>query len=121
MPRQKWDEINARRSDRYANIGREQESLLEEILLSARDERGVHLFCEVTRTAPNSELDEAGCDFIVKREIQGVVVTRTFGISISARSVRTSRLKHDIPQFHVPIGFNRERIIARVLQLFSSD
>jgi len=115
--RQRWAEIDARKAGRYAAEGKKQEGVIEELLRGAHDESGL-LFLEVTRTESQGELDEQGCDFIVKRAIQGEVVERTFGVTISARSQKRAKARHAVPQFHVPIGFNAERFVKKIYDLF---
>ncbi len=118
-PKQSWKEINGRKSQRYAEFGREQELLVETFLRDAKDGEE-NLFIEVVRTEPNSPEDEQGCDFIVKRKVNDLILERAFGITISQKRRRISKGMHDAPQFYVPIGFNTDRFLKKILDLFES-
>ncbi len=86
-------------------------------MLEAAKERGE--FVEVVLNEPHSEADSEGKDFTVTKMIDGEPQTRSFGITISQRSLSESRVRHsDIPQFLFPIETKPETVLRRVNDLF---
>lgn len=109
-----------RRSNRYSKLGRDNEIIASEELEKATNPDGSPMFCNVVRHEPNSKEDQSGCDFTVSRVVDGETVCRSFGITISRRNLGEAKMKHpEVPQFHVPLGFNPQTLIRNVLKLFS--
>lgn len=120
-PQKKWKEVNARKSARWAKIGRafEQEVL---VILTEAQEGDDSLFEEVIYHKPHSEEDRDGKDFTVVRDVNGRCQTCSFGVTISHTSVQASCITHpDVQQFHFPIGTKPETIIKRVRALFDDS
>jgi hypothetical protein len=66
-----------------------------------------------------SEEDQHGKDFTVEKQVDGKMVSRSFGVTISRRSWIEARLRHQgVPQFCFPIGVKPETIEKRILGLF---
>lgn len=115
-------EIAARKSKRYADVGRIKEIEVEKLLKQAGDINGKLLFSSVKRHEPNSLEDREGKDFTVSIIVDDKIISRSFGISISRQSVCESRLKHpQIPQMHLPISIKPDTIVKKVLALFTES
>ncbi|OHA26105.1 MAG: hypothetical protein A3C06_00860 [Candidatus Taylorbacteria bacterium RIFCSPHIGHO2_02_FULL_46_13] len=99
-----------------SEYGRAFESTVEGYLQKLLDFGQIKSF---TRHPPRSPEDYGGRDFTVSKEVGGVSVERSFGVTISIRSWnRGKRLHPAHPQFCFPIGTNKETINRRILGLF---
>jgi len=111
-------ESRDRRGERYAEIGRKFEGEVADLLQKMQDEK---LIVGFVRHEPHSAEDGQGRDFTVTGLIAGVPVERSFGVTISLRSWRQSKIIYpDVPQHCFPIGTKPETIRARILELFAS-
>lgn len=125
MPRKSsakfWKEVNGRRSERWSKVGRDFEQQVLQILSDAS--RGeTPMFENVVYHIPNSKEDSEGRDFTVCRAVGGTIESRSFGVTISSRSLQEARLLHpDIPQMHFPVGTKPETILRRICALFDTS
>lgn len=63
--------------------------------------------------------DCAGRDFTVEKQVRGILVNISFGVSISATSCTQSRELHwPTPQLWFPVGTDKKTIISAILNLF---
>lgn len=110
-------EFHQRRSDRYAEVGRKFEQEEMRRILEKAQERGV--FTSFAIFDPNSEEDRDGKDIRIDRVVNGEVVTRYCGVTISLRCMQNAQLRHpNVPQFCFPIGTKPETIEKRLRSLF---
>lgn len=117
-PCKRFKDARDRRSHRYEQLGEENETQVAEFLRSCRDEHDQPIFSRVTNHQKYSLADHSGKDITV---VCGGV-ERSFDISISGKRVREARLRYpNIPQFEVPIGFNPENLLRRVLSLLDQE
>lgn len=108
-----------RKSERYSKLGKENEKIVVGILESATNKARTPLFSKVTLNEAYSPEDLNGKDIRVEMEIDGKIVARSFGITISRRGWECDRAIYaSVPQFYFPIGVNPETVIKRVLGLF---
>ena len=113
-PKQDWDEINARRAERYSKIGYELEQKVCTILKKMQ-EKG--LIDEWRQTVHNLSEDSSGIDFVVEKKNREA----RFGVTISARSRNEAQARYPVYQFLFPIGTSEERIERRVLELLEKE
>jgi len=106
----------SRKSERYARVGRELELEVEHIL-AEMVERG--LLITFIHHAPHSAEDTEGKDFSMQKFVEGMMISRSFGITISQKSWQRAMLQHPkTPQFCFPIGIKRETMQKRIHELF---
>lgn len=118
VPKQSWKEIDQRRSERYSKHGRLMEREVIDFLKEVSDGEN-KVFEEVEHHPQGSREDNEGKDITVGRKVNGTLQKRSFGITISLQRFHKTKNKHPgIPVFHTPIGFNRENLLSKVLQLF---
>lgn len=107
-----------RRAKLMSKQGRALETEVETILTRLLAEEKITGF---TCHEPNSEEDGDGKDFTVCGKIGEEEVSRPFGVTISLRRWRDSRVKHpDVPQFCFPLGTKPETIVKKILSLFEN-
>lgn len=105
-----------RHGARRAHMGRAQEENVENILAKMLSHG---LIADFKRSRPNSKMDAEGKDFEVVKLVDGALVVRHFGMTISMKSRNNARVRYpDVPQFTFPIGINPSTIEKRVLELF---
>ncbi len=110
-------EFAARRGLRMARVGRDLEVKVKEYLQEMTYSGVIYSFI---RHEPNSPEDKDGRDFTVVKQINGEIISRSFGVTISLHSWSQSKRLHPThPQFCFPIGTNKETIVKRILELFS--
>lgn len=120
MTRQKWKEINERKSGRYAKVGLETEEAIAVFLRNAVDSEERPIFREVVHHERLSRADLGGKDITVYREIDGVLHKRSFGVTISIKRFHKTQNTHtDTPVFYTPVGFNPQKLLSKVLGLFN--
>ncbi len=113
----KRHEASGRKTQRMAKRGREFEDEVSALLQKMQDEE---LIVGFIAHEPNSPEDQDGRDFTVTVVIGGGEVSKSFGVTISLRHWKESRIKHpDVPQFCFPLGTKLETIRTRILELFS--
>ena len=116
---EKFQDYEARKSERYAKRGKEFEETVATLLSKMAGDEKISGF---THNQANSHEDQQGKDFIVwvKKE-NDEVTTRSFGVTISFRSWNDSRLRHqNVPQFFFPLETKPETIEKKILELFNS-
>lgn len=70
----------------------------------------------------NSPEDVDGRDFTVEKEKDGVVVAKSFGVTISLHRWRVSQERHTKhAQLCFPLGTNKTTIVKRILGLFDDE
>ena len=107
-----------KRSIEGAAIGRAVEKQVEEMLQVLVAEGHLH---SAMYHLPYSEFDCMGIDFTVSRIVDGIEVSKYFGITISRDSWQEhSEKRPDIPQFLVPKSGPTEMFLQGVLKLFKS-
>ncbi len=110
-------EASGRKTQRMAKRGREFEDEVSALLQKMQDEEVIVGFIAHD---PNSAEDQDGRDFTVTVASGGQEVSKSFGVTISLRHWRESKIKHpEVPQFCFPLGTKLETIRARILELFS--
>lgn len=120
MTKQKWKDINERKSERYAQIGLETEEAIAAFLRNAVDGEERPIFEEVIHHKRFSQSDLNGKDITVYRKIGGIVLGRSFGVTISIKRFHKTQNTHaNIPVFYTPIGFNPQHLLSKVLGLFN--
>ncbi|MDA2922299.1 hypothetical protein MYX07_03475, partial [Patescibacteria group bacterium AH-259-L07] len=68
---------------------------------------------------PHGREDSQGKDFTVSKIVNGELVTKSFGVSISLKSVAKAQKKHpNVPQIHLPLNSKPDDIVRSVLALF---
>lgn len=118
VSKQKWKEINGRKAQRYSRLGRQMEVDIAAFLSEATKD-GVKLFERVVRHLPGGYADRGGSDITIYRNINGDIQKKSFGITISQQRFNETRNKHEgVPVFYTPIGFNRERLLSKIMDLF---
>lgn|GEM_PF-3357844 len=119
LARQKWKDINVRKSRRYAEIGLRVEAEIAEFLTEAKNGDDQPLFDKVVHHKRCSYADLDGKDITVYRKIEGRLYQRSFGVTISLRRFnKTQNIHPDVPLFYTPVGYNQEKLVAKVLALF---
>lgn len=107
-----------RRSERMSKQGRALETEVEKILARLLAEEKISGF---TFHKPNSKEDGDGKDFTICGKTGEEEASMSFGVTISLRRWRESRVKHpDVPQFCFPLGTKPETIEKKILSLFES-
>ena len=105
-----------RHGDRLVAEGRRLEKDVEAILLRLETRGDITSF---TVHPPYSQEDYAGRDFTARKQVDCVLVERSFGVTISPKSWRRAKQTHPAtPQFCFPIGTNTDTIERRILGLF---
>lgn len=111
-------EFSNRRSVRMSKLGREFEQEVLKLLNRMVEDSKL---ASAVYNAPFSREDREGKDFTVGKLVNGEIVYRSFGVTISLLSYSKGKvLHHEVPQFCFPIGTNPSTIEKRVLALFSS-
>lgn len=107
--------FSARKAQRYSRIGRQFE---EDVLAILADMQGGGLIDSFVKHAPNSDEDEIGMDFTVRKGPASV----SFGVTISRRSYNRSKNLHlGTPQMLFPIGTNKTTICNKILRLLQDQ
>ena len=90
-----------RRANRYSEMGRDMEKRVEGIGQGMAEAGVLVSFCY---HEPNSPEDQEGRDFTVVKQVGGMPIERSFGITISHnRGALASQMRHpDVPQFFFP-------------------
>lgn len=105
-----------RRGERRSALGRSFEIAVEAVLNGLKD-RG--LVADFVRNQPNSKEDSMGKDFTVRKMVNGQMLERSFGVTISQKSWQVAKHRYiNVPQFLFPIGTNPSTIESRILGLF---
>lgn len=109
-------EFGARKAERYSRHGRELEKRVALILEKMRKEGRINGFiCH----RPYSREDLDGYDFTVIRMQNERESKISFGVTISARSLRKYEFNHPgKPCIHIPFEMRDERISERIERLF---
>lgn len=108
-----------RRSKRKAHQGILLEGEVEHILENMREAGAIANF---THHDHFSLSDCDGKDFTVRKMVGDRFVERSFGVTISPRSVEWARVRHDkTPQFCFPMETKPETIRQRIESLFLAE
>ncbi len=111
-----WEAWCARRSQRIARRGLVLEGEVEQILQAMQAAGTIQSF---THHQKFSSADCDGKDFTVRKEINGTIVDRSFGVTIAQKSKNRAEFLHDgTPQFWLPIGTKPETIRRKIEALF---
>ncbi len=106
----------ARRAMRMSEHGRAFEVTVEGYLQEILD---FGLIQKFIRHPPHSPEDYDGRDFTISKDVEGVSIEKTFGVTISIKSWnRGKRLHRSYQQFCFPIGTKKETVVRRILGLF---
>ena len=90
----------------------EMENEVEKVLTRAQEEG---LFSNIKRCVPSTPK----IDFVVEKEVDGTIVSRSFGMTTSLKSWNL-RKNGPIPELCFPIGTKPETILRRVNELFNA-
>ncbi len=113
------EEWAKRHALRFAKIGLDLENQVASLLESMKNEKVITSF---EKHPHHSTEDQDGKDFTVTREIEGKIVTRHFGVTISVRSWGMSKTRHPhTQQFCFPIGTKTETMRKHILKLFETE
>ena len=106
-----------KKSERGKDLGGLMEERVEKLGLILV-ERGD--LSEFVRHEPNSKEDSAGKDFTATKIINGELVQRSFGITISGEKKRivSQSLHLDVPQWWTPWEMRDENIQKKIVSLF---
>ena len=118
-PKQKWEEINRRKSLRYASIGLEIEEQIVEFLREVKDDRDEPIFEKVIHHCQFSPADLHGKDITVLLKKNGKVQKRSFGVTTSLRRFHQNNGLHKTPLFYTPVDYNPQHLLRNVLSLFN--
>lgn len=104
-----------RKAERGSQLGRENEARVERLLAKKLEASEIISF---KRHLPNSPEDLAGDDFQVSKEIDGEIITVSFGVTISQRKHKEHSMKHpDKTSLLIPLEMRDERIWYRICQI----
>ncbi|MBN2093894.1 MAG: hypothetical protein JW740_00765 [Candidatus Zambryskibacteria bacterium] len=117
-PKQKWDEINIRRMERYGKIGLEIESKIANFLQEVKDNEGNPIFERVIHHEQFSTDDLRGRDISVYLRKNGTLFKRSFGVTTSLRRFHQKNGLHKAPLFFTPVDYNPEHLLQKILSLF---
>jgi hypothetical protein len=111
--------FHARRSERMAKVGRHLEEEVDGYLEELKSSGKIESF---TSNQPFSAADCDGKDFTIRMSIDGAIIEKSFGVTISLRRWGLSKRLHPkTPQFCFPIGTNKETIVRHILSVFDDE